>query len=36
MSTPRPHVVAGAGSGAAPGPNAGAAHDPAPLWNIAN
>jgi CDP-diacylglycerol--glycerol-3-phosphate 3-phosphatidyltransferase len=36
MSSPRPHVAAGAGGGAAPGPHAGAAHDPVPLWNIAN
>ncbi|WP_420753667.1 CDP-diacylglycerol--glycerol-3-phosphate 3-phosphatidyltransferase [Rhodococcus sp. O3] len=35
MSTPRPHV-AGAGRGAAPGPHAGTAHEPVPLWNIAN
>ncbi|MBM7461303.1 CDP-diacylglycerol--glycerol-3-phosphate 3-phosphatidyltransferase [Rhodococcus coprophilus] len=36
MSTPRQHVAASGGSGAAPGPNAGSPHDPVPLWNIAN
>lgn len=36
MSTPRQHVAASGGSGAAPGPNSGSAHDPVPLWNIAN
>ncbi|MEV8190848.1 CDP-diacylglycerol--glycerol-3-phosphate 3-phosphatidyltransferase [Rhodococcus pyridinivorans] len=36
MSTPRQHVTASGGSGAAPGPHAGSPHDPVPLWNIAN
>lgn len=36
MSTHHPHVDAGAGGGAAPGPHAGAAHGVVPLWNIAN
>lgn len=36
MSTPRQHVTASGGSGAAPGPHAGDPHDPVPLWNIAN
>ncbi|MEU5840437.1 CDP-diacylglycerol--glycerol-3-phosphate 3-phosphatidyltransferase [Rhodococcus sp. NPDC047139] len=36
MSTPRQHVTASGGSGAAPGPHAGNPHEPVPLWNIAN
>lgn len=36
MSTPRQHVTASGGSGAAPGPQAGMPHEPVPLWNIAN
>lgn len=36
MSSPRQHLAASGGSGAAPGPAAGSPHPPVPLWNIAN